>query len=265
MNDHMKIKSAAAYRSSRGFTLLELLIYMVIATLIMSAGIVLFKSAATQRNTLSSAAELRQESFLASRILTQQFAQIGYRQVDNTLVTGRAMPLATKQSAYPAVEDNWIAGQVIKGSAISLVYRYQGASSEDLTPDETIFDCLGNPVSAGVIRDTQLIFQDNQLHCTTNGQTTVLLGVNDSVDVERVMFVLGVDDNNDGAVDRQVPSSTSTDTDFTNTRQLTVRLLLTSDDQVGSDVRPYRFNNQMLTPTDRKLRVETEVTVALRN
>lgn len=252
-------------RSSAGFTLLELLIYIVIASLVMSAGIMLFKSSATQRNTLAASAEIRQASFMASHVLTQQFAQIGYRQVDKSLVSGRAMPLATKETAFPAVPNEWSAGQVVKGTDTTLVFRYSGASLDNASADETIFDCHGNPVEAGTIRETQLIFQDNQLHCTTAGQTSILLGINETADVERVIFELGVDDNSDGAIDRQIPGSAASTADLINTRQLTARMLLASEDHVAADVQPYHFDNQKLTPTDRKLRVESEITVALRN
>ena len=251
--------------SSAGFTLLELLIYIVIASLVMSAGIMLFKSSATQRNTLAGSAEIRRASFMASHVLSQQFAQIGYRQVDKLLVSGRAIPLAPKESAFPAVPNEWSAGQVVKGTDTTLVFRFSGASRDDGSADETIFDCHGTPVAAETIRETQLTFQDNQLHCTTAGQTSILLGINDSVDVERVIFELGVDDNSDGAIDRQIPSSGASSADLINTRQVTARVLLASDDHVAADVQPYHFDNQKLTPTDRKLRVESEITVALRN
>jgi len=248
-----------------GFTLLELLIYMVIGTIIMSAGIMIFKNSAAQRHSVARAAELHQESFLASSILSQQFGQIGYRQIDETLVSGRAIPLATLDSGFPEVSGKWVAGQIINGTADSIIYRFQGASNADLSADNTIFDCSGLPVSAGTTNETLLTYQNNQLHCTTGGQTNILIGINDSVEVEQLIFVLGVDNNNDGAVDKQVPSVTASNSDFINARQITARLLLASVDNAALDVHPYQFNNQDILPSDRKLRFETEVTVTLRN
>jgi len=252
-------------RYSTGFTLIELMVYMVIATAMISAGIMLFKNSSAQRNTLASKAELHQESFLASHILSQQFAQIGYRQIDRASVSGRIMPLESKDTAYPEVANEWLAGQVVKGAADSLSFRFQGASGSDLSADATIFDCSGNAVPAGTVQESQLIFQNNQLQCSTAGETNVLLGINDTIDLERVLFVLGVDDDGDGAIDRHVQSSASTASDFVNTRQITAKLLMASSEQVAVDTQPYRFNHQELTPTDRKMRLETEVTVMLRN
>ena len=238
---------------------------MVIATSMISAGIMLFKNSGAQRNAIAGEAELYQESFTASHILSQQFAQIGYRQIDKTLAPGRVMPLETKDAAFPEVANEWLTGQVIKGTADSLAFRFQGASRDDLSADETIYDCSGDPVPAGIIREAQLSFQNNQLHCTTAGRTNILVGINDTIDIERVLFELGVDDNGDGAIDRRILTSTSTDTDFINTRQITARLLLASTDQSAGTTQTFRFNNQEETPTDRKLRLETEITVMLRN
>lgn len=265
MKNQINSKIKVPSEFSRGFTLIELLVYMVIATSMISAGIMLFKNSGAQRNTLASKAELNQESFLASHILSQQFAQIGYRQIDRSLAPGRIMPLETKDAAYPEVANEWLAGQVIKGSADTLSFRFQGASGVDLSADDTIFNCSGDAVPAGTTQESTLFFQNNQLHCSTAGQTNILLGVNDSVEIERVLFVLGVDDDGDRAIDRQILSSASTADDFINTRQITARLLLASADHVAVENQKFRFNSLEETPTDHKLRLETEVTVMLRN
>lgn len=252
-------------REQSGFTLLELLIYIVIASLVMSSGVILFKNSASQRQTLSSSAEIRQASFLASHVLSQQFAQIGYRQIDRALVAGRVMPLAAKEAAFPAVANEWDAGQVVKSSPDSVTFRFQGASHADLTADNTVFDCHGNAVPAGTLLETTLRFTNGQLECTTVAGTSVLLGISDSINLEQAIFEFGVDDNNDGAVDRQVPNDPAPAIDFSNVRQVTAKFLLSSDDFVSVDKQPYRFNGQELTANDRRLRVESEVSVALRN
>jgi len=162
MISQIKPKIAGSTSPYRGFTLIELLIYMVIATSMISAGIMLFKNSGAQRNAIAGEAELYQESFTASHILSQQFAQIGYRQIDKTLAPGRVMPLETKDAAFPEVANEWLTGQVIKGTADSLAFRFQGASRDDLSADETIYDCSGDPVPAGIIREAQLSFQNNQ-------------------------------------------------------------------------------------------------------
>ncbi len=248
-----------------GFTLLELLIYIVIASLVMSSGVILFKNSASQRQTLSSSAEIRQASFMASHVLSQQFAQIGYRQIDRALVNGRVMPLAAKEASFPAVPNEWDAGQVIRSSPDSLTFRFQGASRADMTADNTIYDCHGNAVPAGMLIETTLRFSNAQLECTTAAGTSVLLGISDSINLEQAIFEFGVDDDSDGAVDRQVPNDPAPAIDFSNIRQVTAKFLLSSDDFVSIDNQSYRFNGQELTANDRRLRVESEVSVALRN
>jgi len=248
-----------------GFTLIELLVAMAIGTIVTGAAISLYRTSIAQNQSVIYSSQLQEESFFISHVLKQQMAQIGYRPIHKAKLTGRTMPIDDLQTAFPEVANSWEMGQTIKVTGNVLSYRFHGASADDLSPDFSIFDCLGNPVAQGNVQVNQLSLQDNQLICITDNDSSVILGASDNIQVENVAYEIGIDDNADQVVDRTMDASTATNLDFINTEQLIVRLLLATPDGVTSDKQVYYFDGQELMPSDRRLRLESEISLTLRN
>lgn len=265
------MKNCFAFHSSSsrticsGFTLIELLVAMVIGTIVSGAAISLFKTSIARHQSTTYLSQLQEESFLISHVLKQQMAQIGYRPIIDARLNGRLMPIDDRQRAFPEIENVWDSGQTIKLTDSVLSYRYHGASKDDLTADFSIFDCLGNPVAEGAIQVNQLSLQDNQLICETDNDASAILGESEHVWVENIAYEISVDDDSDHVVDRTIDASVATNSDFTNTQQLTIRLLLATPDKIASDNLTYYFNGEEFTSTDRRLRLESEISFALRN
>lgn len=264
MNPMIKERSASPQNAS-GFTLLELLVSIVIGMLAISSAITVLSNASAQRKLLKYSADLREEAFMISHVLSQQIAQIGYQPLDQTRVASRILPLATKEVAFPEVSGVWAAGQTIRGDATSITYRFQGASLPDGTPDNTMFDCHGNALPAGTVYEVQIEFRDAQLHCISGGETAVLVGLDDRLSVDQVLFEVGIDDDTNGEIDRQLTVQAATDAELVNASQLGVKLLIASKDNVAAYEKDYRFDDVAYTAADRKLRVSTDISMALRN
>jgi len=248
-----------------GFTLIELLVAMAISTIVTGAAISLYRTSIGQNQSIVYSTQLQEESFFISHVLKQQMAQIGYRPINRSKIDGRTMPIDDREIAFPEVPNVWDAGQIIKITNSIFSYRFHGASTDDLTHDFSIFDCLGNPVAQGDLQVNQISIQDNQLICITDDSVSVILGASDGVTVENVAYEIGVDDDADFVVDRSIDASGATNSDFLNTKQLNIRLLLATPDGVASDKQSYYFNGEEFMSTDRRVRLESEISLALRN
>ncbi len=255
----------ASPKNASGFTLLELLVSIVIGMLAISSAITVLSNASAQRKLLKYSADLREESFMISHVLSQQIAQIGYQPVDPMRIVTRTLPLDTKEVAFPEVPGVWAAGQTIRGDATSITYRFQGASLPDGTPDNSMFDCHGNALPAGAVHEVQIEFRDAQLHCVSGGASAVLVGLDDRLSVDQVLFEVGIDDDSNGEIDRQVTVQAATAAELVNASQLGVKLLIASEDNVAAYNKNYRFDDVEYTAADKKLRVATDISMALRN
>jgi len=251
--------------TSKGFTLLELLVAMAIGTFVAASGISLYRTSLSMNHSVTYKSELQVGAFFLSHVLRQQFAQIGYRPIDENRIDGRVMPIADRSEAFPEVPDNWETGQTIAINKKSLLYRFRGAANTALAEENSIYDCLGRLIDNNSIQESTITVQDNQLICTSNSDTGVILGTESGVVVEDIVYELSVDDDGDGVIDRSIDSAIATNADFINVRQLGVRVLLATPDSVLSDNAAYHFNGVEYTSSDRKLRVETAVFMALRN
>lgn len=248
-----------------GFTLIELMVAMVIGMVVIGAAISMFRTTVSHQRSISYRAQLQEESFFLSHALRQQIAQIGYRPIDDLKVNGRIMPIDDRQTAFPEVPNSWEQGQTIKLVGNSLYYRYYGASNETGTVDFSVFDCLGNPIAEGSVRENAISLQDNQLICTVDANSAVIGGADEGVLIEKIIYEIGIDDDGDREIDRNIDAATATNTDFTNAKQLIVRLLLSTPNGIAVQKQPYMFNGEQFNSTDRKLRLESEVSMALRN
>lgn len=251
--------------SQNGFTLLELMVAMVIGMVVIAAAISLFKTSIALNHSTSFKAQLQEESFFVSHVLKQQLAQIGYRPINDSKVIGRLMPIDDRVTSFPEVSNKWAAGQVVKFTATDLSYRFHGASADDTTADYSIYDCLGNPVAKGDVQTNKISIKDNQLICTVDDSTQVLLGADETVQIENIAYELGVDDNRDKIVDRIVDAESATTADFVNAKQLVLRMLLVTPDKVATSDQTYYFNETEFVSTDRKFRHESVVSMTIRN
>ncbi len=262
--DH-KINRPALTTDNYGFTLIELLIAMLIGSIIMVSAMSLFQSSLAQNLKVTYTAKLQEDSFFISHVLKQQLAQIGYRPIEPEKIVGRSIPVNNLKAAFPAVEGGWEAGQTISVTGTTLSYRYHGASDDTLAADSSIYDCLGNSVPNDVVQTNHISLQDNQIICSNDNDFATLLGKPQSVLVEQIVYRLGVDDNGDHTIDRYLDSADATSADFINTKLLTIRLLLANPNTVTRSKESYHFNQVKYESLDQKIRLESVITLALRN
>lgn len=252
-------------KSSSGFTLIELMVAMVIGMVVMGAGIGLLKSAASQNRMVSNTAFLQEDAFFLSHVVKQQIAQIGYRPIDPSRIDDATMPFDSLEEAFPAVGANWEEGQTLKIEGDALSYRFYGASRDNGTPDLSIYDCQGNPIGAGDSVENQISLENNKLSCTIGSETEVMFGSDDATTIESIVYELGIDDDENGTVDRYIDAATANTADFLNTRQLNMKVLFATQDNVAANYQTYNFDGEEVTATDKKLRLESEFIMQIRN
>jgi type II secretory pathway pseudopilin PulG len=258
-------------RASRGITLIELMISMTIGTIVLTTAIGLMISSSRARKTVDHMAAIQEEAQFVSQFLKQQLLQIGYRGIDPSVSNPRIMPLRPKSARFTAVGGQWLQEQTLRVDGPMLTYRFDGSSDSTGAADASIFDCHGTAVPYGPVQEVSILLQDRQLICRVAGVDEVLAGsnvatrTNSGIGIEAMVMQLGVDGDGDGSVDRIIEASTATDAEFVDARHLTIRLLFATKDDVVRVSRPYRFNNTDIVATDKRLRSEAVISVALRN
>lgn len=252
-------------RSTSGFTLIELMISIAIGIIILSSAVGLVYTSAETRSIVKHSAELQEEAFFITHTLKQQLAQTGYRGIIDGNPSSRSVPVATRATSFPSVPGEWETGQVIKTAADSLSYRFDGASQLDGSTDNSVFDCLGIPIPQGSLQVTEISLVDNQLVCTVDTESIVLIGTDQGIEVEALDFTLGINNIDDNGVDQYIDASSATTEDFLNTRHVALKLLLATRDGVTRNNQTYRYNGAETTATDNRLRLEVVVSVAIRN
>lgn len=250
---------------ANGFTLVELMVSLVIGMVVLGAGVGLLKTSASQRHMINNASQLQEEAFFLSHVLQTQIAQIAYRPVISSMLGGRIMPIPDAETAFLEVPGKWSAGQAVRIDGTTLHYRYYGANDESGNPDSSVFNCLGTPIGGGVVVESQISFSENKLSCTVGSESQVIFGSDTGTTIEQLVYELGVDDTSDNIIDRYIPSSTATTDDFINTKQINLRLLLATEDNVSAGSQTYMFNGVETTATDRKMRLESEIAMEIRN
>lgn len=263
----MNIKGRNSTFKSRclGFTLIELMISLVIGAIILTAAGGMVQTSAKTRNIVRNTAWLQEEAFFVSHTLRQQLAQAGYRGIDPALLSGRTIPINNHNNSFQSETGEWGQGQFIRVKNNILSYRFGGASASDGTADNSIFDCLGNALPFGPLYETQISLQTNQLICTVGTQSTVLLGSDQGMLVEQMVYQLGVDSDSDGDIDKMIAPAAASTADYLNTRHITLRLLIATQDNNVLENQLYRFNGVETKASDNRLRSEIVVSVAIRN
>lgn len=255
----------ARHRTQRGFTLLEVLIAVAISMLIIAATGTVYKQTAFNhlKNTVS--AQLQQSAFFTSHLLSQHVQQAGFRGLDLSLLNTRFIPIPDSLNVFPEVSGQWQQGQFIRTSDSTLSIRFNGASDATGAADNTLLDCSGNGVPAGTIMELTLSLDQERLLCTSNGVTEILLGDPDTIRISRFLVSAGIDDTDNGSIDRIVSGGAVTKADNRHIRQITLRVLMESRQKLDTASSVYVFNDTEITNSDRHYRREIVVKETLRN
>lgn len=264
-NHPAALDTPAAISHQRGFTLLELLIALVISSVLLLGISKVLISSAEAQNRVSSIRQLNEDAALLSQFLRLQLAQIAYRPIDMALQDTKQMPIQDTTIKFPAVENEWAVGQVIKADNTSVTFRFSGSDDQDGNPDGSIISCITSPVGEDEIVETQLFLLQGELGCSANSEVEILAGSAARTRVERMLVELGTDSNDDRVVDSMVAAATADESDFINARIVRIRLLLATADRAIKFNQDYSFNNQIFTAPDFRLRKEVVIAMAVRN
>lgn len=249
----------------RGFTLIELLLAITMGMVIVSVATSVLTSAVKGSVKIKDAAMLQETSFFTSHLIEQHLRQAGFTGIDSSLVAGRRVPVYRTADTFPEVENEWLQGQFLKSAENSIQVRFNGSSDSLGAADGSIIDCQGNAIAAGVLGDVTLSLVDGQLVCANDGVETVFAGSDDTVTIEQFLITLGVDDDDNGSIDRYVDSAAATPGDMTLTREVAIRVLMASNLALDTSERQFTFNNFDTDYTDNYFRRELVVRSALRN
>ncbi len=248
-----------------GFTLLEMLIVLVIASIVLLGSTTIVSTSADSRHRVSNIRKLQEEATLLTQLFQHQLSQIAYRSIDDSLISTRHLPVQHQNVVFPAVAGDWEAGQVIKADGASITFRHSGASTIDGEADGTIFSCMGDTVSQDEIVETRFFLIDRQLGCTVADDTQSVSGSTSSTGIDEMLVEIGIDRNNDSSIDEIILATEATDEDFSNTRLLRIRLLLSSEDGALNFNQNYSFNGEDRTSDDFRIYKEVVVASAIRN
>lgn len=250
--------------SITGFTLIEVLISVVIGLLVISVASSFYSRTVRENQKNIDSAMLQETAFFTSHRISQYLRQAGYKGIEQAMIGGRLLPVRDKYDVFPPVDDDWQQGQYIRADAASVSIRFNGSSNAAGVADGTMIDCNGVPAAAGDIQRISIRLVNGSLVCRP-GQVSLIGGDDDSPTVEQLKITLGVDDTNDGSVDRYVSSEAATFADMTATSEIFMRLLLVSPKELDAMGRKYSFNDIEYTYTDNRYRREVLVRIAMRN
>jgi len=255
-------------RAQGGFTLIELMIALSIGATIVTAGLSLYAGAVKTRATVHEQIRLQESAWSIRQTLARYVAQAGHRPLDLAARDGPLLPIAAHETAFPAADGRWEAGQYVRGTAAGIELRAIG-SSDTTAADGSITDCLGNEIDGDTLVTVAFRVDDGRLLCTlldeagADEESVVVAGDGESVLVETVLWRLGVDDDADRQVDRLVEAEDGAGASVA--LSLTAHVLLASVSSLQKAPTDYRFDGAVRTPSDRRLRRESIVTVELRN
>ncbi|MFK7855664.1 MAG: prepilin-type N-terminal cleavage/methylation domain-containing protein [Granulosicoccus sp.] len=248
-----------------GFTLVELLIAITIGILVVSAATAFIQRTVSESKKISDSAMLQQTAFFVSHMLNQHIRQAGYKGIDTSLIKGRLLPIAKNKDLFPLVDGVWLEGQFLKAEADSISFRFNGSSDSDGLADGSIVDCSGNSVAAGTIEQISFMHVDNKIICMGNTVQETIVGSDERLTISELVINLGIDETNDGSIERYVDAAVATDSDFAATREVVIRLLMVSTQALDAMGRQYQFNHALIDYPDNHYRREVVVRSALRN
>jgi len=226
----------------------------------MYAGVIVSREKAIEMTDLSNM------SFTLSSTVEMFVRQAGFRGLEPARIgTGNASPVLFKEQSFSFVQDEWQEGQFVSTDGDEISFRFSGSSDENGIIDGTIFDCTGTPIGVETIETITLAVSNGELICTSNAGTEVLAGSSSGTGVEQFVVELGIDDNDDQSADRYISGSMASDSDHLTVSAVRLIYLLASGDNASSASEDYWFNGASYTPSDRRVRKELVVHVALRH
>ncbi len=248
-----------------GFTLIELLVAITVGLLVISVASTVLQRTVRDHLKIRDSAMLRESAFFTSHFVEQHLRQTGYKSIDSNLVAGRRSPIPQDDEIFPEVIGAWSQGQYLKVSENSIGIRFNGSSDSLGVADGSIVDCAGNAIGADVVSDISIALTNGQLICSSDGVQQTLLGSDETLDVDVFTITLGIDDGDDGSIDRYVDSTAATDVDLVGAREIVLRMLLVSNQRLDALNRSYIFNGSEITYPDNYYRREILIRTMLRN
>lgn len=262
-----------------GFTLIELMISLAIGAIVIGAGLTLYVQTSSNRNLLQAELALQENSYYIDQTLRQLLNQTGHRPLNSTLLPTPVLPIyvpddafaETSGSASPAgtagggtTQGGWEKGEYIRVENNGISIRFNGSSDASGDADGTIVDCQGGAIAESETADISFTVVDGALQCTSAGVSVDLIAQEDSVMIEDVALLWGLDTNNDNSVDNYVTATNTLD-DSDTLRSIRMLLLLSSRDEVAVSNPVYAFNGVEYTSTDSRIRREVATTVLIKN
>ena len=249
----------------KGFTLIELLIAITVGLIVISAASSVLQRTVRENLKISDSAMLQEAAFFTSFTVEQYLRQTGFRSIDSTLINGRRLPIRRNEEVFPSVDSAWSQGQYLKTDDSSISFRFSGSSDSDGVADGSMVDCAGNAIGADTISDIGLSLANGRLVCTSGGTQQTLLGSDNTLSVETLAISLGVDEGNNGSIDRYVDSGAASANDMASTQEVILRMLLVSNRHVDAFGRTYTFNGVDIAYPDNRYRRELVIRTMLRN
>lgn len=251
--------------SYSGFTLIELLISVTIGLLVISVASSVLLRTIMNNKKIKDTAMLQESVFITSHILEQHLRQTGFKKVDSSLISGRRIPIPRDVDIFPAVEGVWYEGQFLKADNTSISIRFQGSSDRSGIVDGSIIDCGGNAVAVDTVSDVSIRLANGNVICSSEGIQHIMAGSENTLSVETLLISLGIDEGDDGSIDRYVDSAVATSAELTATREVLLRVLLVSRTQLDALGRTYMFSNLKIGYPDNRYRREVIIRTMIRN
>ena len=248
-----------------GFTLIELMISITIGLIVVSIASSALQQAIRGNLRIKDTAMMQESVYFTSHMVEQHLRQTGYKPVNNSLITGRRIPIPRNDEVFPEVGGEWLEGHYLKADTDSISVRFQGSSNNAGEVDGSIIDCGGNAIDADTVTDVSISIVDQKLVCTSNGVQYVIVGGENSVSVDELLISLGIDEGDNGSIDRYVDSSVATTAEMADTREILLRILLVSHRNLDAITRTYKFNNSEIDYPDNRYRREVIIRTVIRN
>ena len=250
---------------SLGFTLIELMVGLTLGLLLSLVMAQLFNNTSSANRATEDGARVQENARFAIDVIGRTVRIAGYKndpRADSTLV------FPTSERALDGTNGAGTASD-------TLIVRFQGGGAVTGTADNTILDCLGNPVAPDYTVTYNKAYNRfaiatgadgrNALFCSNN--SAALPGTELVPGVEAMQVLYGEDTTSppDGTADRFVPIGSVTD--LTNVVAVRVYLLLAGRENVrlATGSATYPLAGVDYTYSDQKIRRVVTTTVVLRN
>lgn len=244
-----------ARQHQTGFTLLELMVSLVIASVTALVAIQLHVMNRLVYLKSTNLAEMHGNTRIATFLFMDAIRRAGDPIGDGDVSNYRSActgALGTPLTGCDQATGCTVAGQPTNGDSITINY-------------ESNTDCLGQAVAGGIVTDTYFV-ADNNLQCQGGGGGNPEIIVND---IENMQVLFGIDTNNDDSVNQYV---TAGNTGGSPVLALRLGLLFRSTDPIMSsadDTNIYDLAGTQVGPDTHSSgkygRIAMNVTVALRS